>query len=86
MKVRSLALTGAVLLATVTAAAAQTRQPDTAKLGGQTAAVAAQEPAASRGRDWFISPTDPRYQENGAPRVGEVPDRNTAYAGIHGSD
>ena len=79
MKMRSLVLAGVVTLATVTAAAAQTQSA--ANSNDQVAKVHDQTTTRS---DWFISPNDPRYQENGAPRVGEEPVFSAPYAPIQG--
>jgi len=84
MKMRSLAVAGTIMLATVTTAAAQTQQqPQAANPNGQYATMRDQEPGAQASRsDWFISPNDPRYQLNGAPRAGQEPVFNTPYAPI----
>ena len=84
MTMRSLALAGTIMLATVTGAAAQTQQQGAVDSNGQVARVHDQDAGKSTRSDWFISPNDPRYQENGAPRVGEEPVFNTPYAPIQG--
>ena len=84
MKMRSLALAGTIMLATVTGAAAQTQQRSAVSSNDQVAKVHDQDTAKPSRSDWFISPNDARYQENGAPRAGEVPVHNTPYAPIQG--
>jgi hypothetical protein len=82
MTPRTLALAGAVLLASVGTAAAQSTPPAAPVAHDQVATGAPRQPAPRS--TWFISPNDPRYQENGAPRRGEETDRDAPYAPIHG--
>jgi len=88
-----IALSVAALLAGAGAAVAQS-QPVGSVGANQSASVAGSrttgtslgsgERSAQSGSLDFISPNDPRYAENGAPRVGEVPDSAGPYAPIHG--
>ena len=80
MRTQSLALAGAIMLATAACAVEQSGDSGS----GQIASTRDHEAARSSRGDWFISPNDPRYQQSGAPRAGEKPVRLTPYAPIQG--
>ena len=81
MRTRSLALAGAIMLATAACAAVEQSGDSGSR---QVASTPDQGVARSSRGDWFISPNDPRYQESGAPRAGQKPVRLTPYAPIQG--
>ena len=84
MTMRRLTLAGTVVLAALSGAAALAESRPAATDGGQVATMPTRPAAEPTRDDWFISPNDPRYQANGAPRAGETPFRNAPYAPIHG--
>jgi hypothetical protein len=85
MTMRCLRLSGTVGLAVMSGVAACAEPQGTATVGGQVVTTLSRPGDQPSRDDWLISPNDPRYQANGAPRVGEKPLRNAPYAPIHGN-